>query len=84
MKFRIEYISNGLPSVMLIARQMNDGKFALPVAPKLGGIPIRRTLDQPRSLKPDGTPDLSVWVFTLASVRDAGSFEVGQITELGS
>jgi len=84
MKFRIEYIFESQPSVRLIARQMDDGNFSLPVAPKLGGIPIRRTLDQPRSLKPDGTLDLSVWVFTLASARDVGSFEVGQIAELES
>jgi hypothetical protein len=82
VKFRVEYIFASQRPVSLIVRQVDSGEFALTTSPRLGGVPIRRTLTQPRAQKPDGTPDFSVFMFTLTDARNAKEFSIGQIIEL--
>jgi hypothetical protein len=82
VKFRVEYIFTSERPVSLIARQLGAGDFSLTTSPRLGGVPIQRTLSQPRAQNPDGTPDFSVFLFTLTDARNVKEFYVGQIIEL--
>lgn len=84
MQFRVEYISRPEPSPYVIVRQVEIGSFELGSAPRLDGIPIARRIDQPRSMKPDGTPDLSMFAFQLLSSADLTKLTVGQVLELTS
>ena len=81
-KFRIEYIFCSERPVYLIARQLQSGDFSLSATPRLGGILIKRELSQPRATKPDGSPDFSVFAFTLTDARNADRLSVGQIVDL--
>lgn len=65
-----------------MARQLDPGSFSLSMLPRFAGVPLQRTLTQPRALKPDGSPDLSVFMFTLADARNVKELCVGQIAEL--
>lgn len=82
MQFKVEYISRPEPSPYVIVRQMGIGSFELGLNPSLDGIPVARRIDQPRSMKPDGTPDLSVFAFQLLSQADLTRLAVGQLVEL--
>lgn len=82
MQFKVEYISRPQPSPYVIARQVGVGSFELGLKPTLDGIPVARRISQPRSLKPDGTPDLSVFAFQLLSRTDLTRLTVGQVVEL--
>lgn len=48
----------------------------------LGGVPIKRSVSQPRTLKKDGSPDLTLFAFVLSSANDLPRVQVGQIVEL--
>jgi hypothetical protein len=50
--------------------------------PALDGIPVARRISQLRSLKPDGTLDLSVFAFQLLSHADPSRLAIGQVMEL--
>ena len=82
MKFRIEYIFASERPVTILTRQLDAGDFTLTEAPRLGGVPIQRTLTQPRAQKPDGSPDSSVYMFKLTDARNVREFSVGQVIEL--
>jgi len=82
MKFRIEYIFHRERPAYVFARQLEPGDFALTVNSRLGGVSIRPSVSQPRTIKPDGTPDLSVFAFVLATADDLPRFAVGQVVEL--
>jgi hypothetical protein len=82
MQFRIEYVSTLRGTGYVLARQLDPGDFTLPERPTLGGIAIARHLSQPRSLLADGTPDLTVFAFHLASPSDTDKLSVGQLVEL--
>lgn len=82
MHFKVEYISQPMRSPYVIVRQLEAGSFALGMNPALDGIPIARRVAQPRSLCPDGTPDLSVFVFQLASRADLANLTLGQVVKL--
>ncbi|MGC1549492.1 MAG: hypothetical protein WA777_13285 [Rhodanobacter sp.] len=82
MQFRVEYISSPVPSPYVLVRQLEAGDFSLSSQSKLSEIPIVRNVSQPRSLKPDGTPDLSVFAFQLLVASDLEKLEVGQVVEL--
>lgn len=82
MQFKVEYISQPKPSPYVIVRQLEAGSFALGMNPALDGIPIARLVAQPRALCPDGTPDLSLFVFQLASRTDLANLSLGQVVKL--
>lgn len=84
MRFCVEYVFARPKAAYVLVRQIDAGDFSLPKTPLLGGVPIRRWISQPRKLKPDGSPDLSVFAFTLASRCDAGCLRVGDVVELTS
>lgn len=48
----------------------------------LGGVPIKGYMSQPRSITPDGKPDLSQFAFVLSTASDLPRLGVGQIVEL--
>lgn len=83
MRFCIEYVSKLGTHPYVFGRQLDPGDFQLAEMPTLGGIAIKRSLNQPRKLNPDGTPDLSVFAFELHSVADMERFTIGQVAELG-
>jgi len=83
MRFRIEFVSKIGTHPYVFGRQLDPGDFQLAEMPTLGGIPIKRSLNQPRKLNPDGTPDLSVFAFALHSDADTERFAIGQVVELG-
>jgi len=82
MKFRIEYIFDRRRPVYLFARKLDQGEFSLSETPCLGGVPIKRSLSQPRAIAPNGTPDLAVFTFILATANDLSKLSVGQEVEL--
>lgn len=82
MQFKVEYLSRPKPSPYVIVRQLEAGSFALGPKPVLDGIPIDRRVSQPRALRPDGTPDLEVFVFELVHRADLAKLTVGQLVKL--
>ena len=82
MQFMVEYISRSEPSPYVIVRQLGTGSFELGPEPALDGIPVARRISQPRSLKPDGRPDPSIFVFQLLSRANLSRLTVGQVVEL--
>ena len=83
MRFQIECISKDMSRPFLFARQLDSGDFALTEAPLLGGVAIKRSLTQPRALKPAGSPDLSIFALQLASASDVSKLQGGEVVELG-
>lgn len=82
VQFKVEYLSRPKPSPYVIVRQLETGSFALGLNPALEGIPIDRRVSQPRALRPDGTPDLAVFVFELVHRADLAKLTVGQVVNL--
>lgn len=82
MRFCVEAVLHRPRAAYVLVRQIDAGDFTLPESPLLGGVPIRRWISQPRALKSDGSPDLSVFAFTFASSSGAGSLCVGDVVEL--
>jgi hypothetical protein len=84
VKFLVEYSFEIDAQPYLLARRLDSSTFSLSATPRLGGIPIRQFVEQPRKLTPDGSPDLDVFAFMLADRGDSERFSVGQIVELES
>lgn len=84
MKFRIEFVALRERPAYLFARQLEAGNFAVTTSSRLGGVPIKPYVSQPRALTPGGKPDLSVFVFVLATANDLPKLTVGQEVELSS
>lgn len=82
MKFEIVYIFETQRPVMLFARQVEPGDFTLAQSPMLGGVPIKRSVSQPRALTKDGSPDMTQFAFVLSSANDLPRLKVGQIVDL--
>lgn len=82
MKFRIEYLAKKEQPSYVFARQLDAGDFLLTPSSRLGGVPIRQQISSPRSLTPDGKPDLTVFAFVLVAANDLPKLAVGQVVEL--
>jgi len=82
MKFRIEHIFHQQRPVLLFARQLEPGEFAVSERSRLGGVPIKPCLSQPRALTADGHPDMTVFTFVLATANDLPRLRVGRDAEL--
>jgi hypothetical protein len=82
MKFRIEHLFQKHRPAYLFARQLEPGSFVLGETSRLGGVAIRPSISMPRSIKPDGSPDMTVFAFTLATANDLPKLTVGQVVEL--
>jgi len=82
MKFRIEHIFHQQRPVLLFARQLEAGEFAISERSRLGGVPIKPYLSQPRALTADGQPDMTVFTFVLATANDLPRLQTGQDAEL--
>ncbi len=84
MKFRVESFFEVDEHLFLLVRRMEQGPFSVSAAARLSGVLIRQFVEQPRKLRPDGSPDLDVFVFELADRQDKGRFTAGQMVELQS
>jgi hypothetical protein len=84
MKFRIEYIATKQRPVYLLARQLEPGEFCVSPSARLGEVLIKPHVSQPRKLTSDGTPDLSVFTFFLATTEDLPKLTIGQVVELSN
>lgn len=82
MKFRIEHIFKDQRPVMLLARQLEAGDFQVTPTSNLGGVAVMPQLSMPRSLLPDGKPDMTIFSFTLVRASDVSSFALNQVVEL--
>lgn len=60
----------------------SDSAFTLSDTPTLGAIPVERWLDQPRTIKPDGTARTDQFVFKLVRPEDRDAFHPGQRVRL--
>ena len=78
MKFRIEHVFHQQRPVSLFARQLEPGEFVVSERSRLGGVPIKPYLSQPRALTADGQPDMTVFTFVLATANDLPRLQVGQ------
>jgi hypothetical protein len=81
-RFCVEAFFRRSLDAYVLVRQIDPGDFALADSPVPGDAPIRRWLAQPRKLKPDGSPDFSVFAFVLASDSDIDRLRVGDVVEL--
>lgn len=82
MLFRIEYIAQHARPAYVLARQLEAGDFHLSPSSRLGDVPVRQSLSQPRMLTTDGRPDMTAFAFTLVIANDLPKFNVGQHVEL--
>lgn len=81
MLFRVEYVFRDQRPVLVFARQLEPGHFALSESPQLGGARLQRKLSQPRTLTPAGQPDSTVWAFILTDAHQADLLVVGEQVE---
>lgn len=82
MQFQVEAVISRSNKAYVLARQLDIGQFGLGECPQFGGVSVTRSITQPRKLKADGSPELSVFAFHLASAADSDKFYVGQLVEL--
>jgi len=83
VRLKIEYISAGVPCYLL-ARQLDEGSFCVSESSTLGGVRIRSSLAQPRTLTRDGLQDLTIFAFQLCVASDRRVLETDSIVELRS
>ena len=81
MRFKLEYVSTG-SAPYVFARQMDGGSFTIGLDSRLGGARIKMSLSQPRSLRPDGSPDLTVFAFQLLGASEVSVLKVGEMVDL--
>lgn len=81
MRFKLEFVSTGKAPYVL-ARQMESGDFTVGPGSCLGGANLGMHLSQPRSLNPDGSPDLTVFAFQLLDASEALDLRVGETVDL--
>jgi hypothetical protein len=77
MRFRVEYIHDKRKSTLILARRLDGGDFTLTEGAHLGPVAIHPEVSMPRALKPDGTPDLDVFVFRPRSRSGLVDIQVG-------
>lgn len=81
MRFKLEHVSTS-DAPYVLARQMESGDFTIGPGSCLGGARLKMSLAQPRSLNPDGSPDLTVFAFQLMDASDAAILKVGDTVDL--
>jgi len=79
MRFKLEWVPADAQYVL--ARQVDEGTFQVKPGARLGGVRIKG-LSQPRSLLPDGSPDLTVFAFQLVDTSEAELLKTGETVEL--
>lgn len=79
MRFKIEWVSTD--AQYALARQVDEGTFHVKPGTRLGGVRVKG-LSQPRSLLPDGSPDLAVFAFQLVDTSEASLLTSGETVEL--
>jgi hypothetical protein len=82
MNFRIEHIFGQTRPAYLLARQIGAGDFQVTATSTLGGVAIKPYLQIPRVLTTEGTPDLTIFAFVLASANDLPKLSIGQVVAL--
>ena len=80
-RFKIEYIRESNP-IMIFARSLGTKDFSVGENSTLGGCRLQKYLDQPRSIREDGTQDPKVFIFCLADNVDRKKLSVGTEVEL--
>lgn len=75
-RFKIDYIRESNP-VMILARSLGATDFSVGDNSTLGGCKLLKYLDQPRSIREDGTQDPKVFSFCLADNEDRKKLSVG-------
>ena len=81
MTFRVEKVFERDGSSVVLARQLGSGDFAVTRASCLAGVPVS-AMSQPRATTAAGTPDLSLFAFTLTGPEHISAFAEGQHVEL--
>lgn len=79
--FKIECILKSDP-VLVVARYLGTIDFSISENSTLGGCKLRKYLDQPRSIRKDGTQDPKVFAFCLTDNEDRKKLSVGAEVEL--
>ena len=70
--------------VYVFARQLEPGSFTLTDDSTLGGVAIRRWLEQPRKVRDDGSLDTEVFAFVLRNPDDRERFHEGLEVDLSA
>lgn len=81
MRFKLEYLSTGTVPYVL-ARQVDKGDFRVGPDSRLAGVRIKCPFLQPRAIRPDGSPDLTVFAFELLEREDGELLKVGETVDL--
>lgn len=81
MRFKLEYLSTGNAPYVL-ARQVDKGDFRVWPDSRLAGVRIKCPFLQPRAIRPDGSPDLTVFAFELLEREDGELLKVGETVDL--
>jgi hypothetical protein len=76
--FEVEGVLANVGSGVVLVRQLEPGDFVLGHSPRLGGVPIQRSVTAPRALRPDGSPRMDLFAFALKSSADLPRFKVGE------
>jgi hypothetical protein len=80
--FEILYINNARKSAYIFAKKQGDFDFEINEKSKLGKIELKPILSQPRALKKDGSPDLSIFAFCPKDRGQLKDINVGNVLEL--
>lgn len=78
-KFRVEYINNKRKNAFLFAHQVDDFDFEIQDGSSLGPIDLKPILNQPRALKKDGSPDLSIFAFYPKDRSMLNNISIGEV-----
>jgi hypothetical protein len=83
MKFKVEYIQIKRKASFLFARQIESSEnFQVRDGSYLGPIELRSFLNQPRAIKPDGSPDMDVFAFYPKDKSKLKQISEGDILDL--
>jgi len=74
--FKIDFILDSNP-VMILARSLGEIDFSIGENSTLGGCKLLKHLEQPRSIRADGTQDPTLFSFCLADNEDRKKLSVG-------
>jgi len=80
--FKVEFTMSQGRKAVVVATQLQESDFQVTEFSFLAGVPIERSLSQPRKIKEDGSPDYDTFVFTLRSQADKDKFQVDDLVEL--
>lgn len=81
-RFKIEYISNIRKAAYVLVRCLGDFEFEIKDGSTLGPLDLKTVINQPRALKEDGSPDLSVFALYPKDRGKLNLISIGDVLEL--